>query len=404
MTKGVFVSINGCNVAGLGPYGNEWIATPCLDALAAEAVVFDSHYASRCEPAEARASWRSGRYHIGCPTEGIPDVIKTLQTAGITVRPVRESDLDEPGRPALREAVEAALNELASVERWLLWVEIDRLVPPWDVPADRYEAYFAPLDDELPEGVNPDEYELPPPCDNPESGEFDAADIDAFEWLHCSFAAMVTEVDEELGELFGLFRGRGLADDAFWLVTSDAGYPLGEHGSLGDHNPIPHEEAAHVPLILRLPSAAEAGRRVADLTQGVDIALTLLDAFGVPSNTSTHGHGVWPLARGGRDWPREYAVTAWRAGDAEAWALRSSDWTFVLPVEPAGDGLLFEKPDDRFEVHNIRVLHLDFCDRLADTLRGFADATRAAESDWPPLPHHDDEEDDDDDATDRPDA
>ena len=29
----------------LGSYGNEWVATPTLDRLAAEGIVFDQHYA-----------------------------------------------------------------------------------------------------------------------------------------------------------------------------------------------------------------------------------------------------------------------------------------------------------------------------------------------------------------------
>jgi arylsulfatase A-like enzyme len=44
-----------CNLAYLGCYGNEWVATPNLDRLAAEGIVFDQHFAGsapiRFEPA-----------------------------------------------------------------------------------------------------------------------------------------------------------------------------------------------------------------------------------------------------------------------------------------------------------------------------------------------------------------
>ena len=47
-----------CNLAYLGCYGNEWVATPNVDRLAAEGVVFDQHFAEsppiRFEPAQHR--------------------------------------------------------------------------------------------------------------------------------------------------------------------------------------------------------------------------------------------------------------------------------------------------------------------------------------------------------------
>src|ERR1700677_3303934 len=48
-----------CNLAYLGCYGNEWVATPNLDRFAAEGIVFDQHFAEsapiRFEPATHRA-------------------------------------------------------------------------------------------------------------------------------------------------------------------------------------------------------------------------------------------------------------------------------------------------------------------------------------------------------------
>src|SRR5438067_2137488 len=93
-------------------------------------------------------------------------------------------------------------------------------------------------------------------------------------------AAVVTTLDAELGGVFEMLRGRGLDQTAAWLLTSDFGYPLGEHGQVGLHRPWLYEELVHLPLVLRLPGAAEAGRRVPATTQPPDLAPTLLDLFG----------------------------------------------------------------------------------------------------------------------------
>src|SRR6478736_4714431 len=44
--KVVSLLLHGCPVSFLGPYGNEWVATPTLDRLAGEGVVFDAHFAA----------------------------------------------------------------------------------------------------------------------------------------------------------------------------------------------------------------------------------------------------------------------------------------------------------------------------------------------------------------------
>src|SRR5207248_419135 len=135
------------------------------------------------------------------------------------------------------------------------------------------------------------------PWADPPTGPFDAADPAAWEWLHNSFAALVTTLDAELGAAFDQLRARGLDKSAAWVLTSDYGHPLGEHGQVGLHRPWLYEELVHLPLILRLPGGAEAGRRVAGFTQPPDLAPTLLDLFG-QKPAEAGGFSLLPLARG----------------------------------------------------------------------------------------------------------
>ena len=79
------------------------------------------------------------------------------------------------------------------------------------------------------------------------------------------------------GTIFDQLRGRGLDQSAAWVITSDLGYPLGEHGQIGVHRPWLHEELVHTPLIVHLPGGSEAGRRVSALTQPADVADAIVD-------------------------------------------------------------------------------------------------------------------------------
>src|SRR5918995_3060925 len=60
----IVFALRGCPVAALGPYGNEWIATPNLDRLAAEGVVFDRHISDCPDPTAAGRAWRTGRHQV----------------------------------------------------------------------------------------------------------------------------------------------------------------------------------------------------------------------------------------------------------------------------------------------------------------------------------------------------
>lgn len=60
----IVFALRGCPVSALGPYGNEWIATPNLDRLAAEGVVFDRHVSDCPDPTAAGRAWRTGRHQV----------------------------------------------------------------------------------------------------------------------------------------------------------------------------------------------------------------------------------------------------------------------------------------------------------------------------------------------------
>ena len=56
--------VRGLQAAATGPYGNRWNDTFTLDALAAQGVTYDWHFAAHPEPEAARRVWRTGRYGL----------------------------------------------------------------------------------------------------------------------------------------------------------------------------------------------------------------------------------------------------------------------------------------------------------------------------------------------------
>ncbi|MGL6094976.1 MAG: sulfatase family protein [Fimbriiglobus sp.] len=434
----VVIALNGCPVSALGPYGNEWIAAPNLDRLAAEGVVFDRHISDCPDPAAARRAWRTGVGQVPLlqsppvATGGLsPDILASLTSAGVRtvllnhtrlvndlptaflagwseVVTARPDPADGSPATALLRALPPLLERLAAGPPFLLWVELDRLLPPWDVPQEVFDAYVEDLvDDVEPEPTEesaktdaskevveveidaedgdeededeeePEEPEVLPepirPWSDPPTGWFDRDDLTSWELLHRSFAAAITALDADLGRIFDLLRNRGLDTSAAWLLTADRGFPLGERGMIGPHRPWLHEELVQLPLIVRFPDAANAGRRVAALTQPADLAPTLAALFGA-SGPGGDGSDLLPLMRGEITAVREFAVTGMTTPDAAEWAVRTPDWAFILPVRQHPDDdprppMLFEKPDDVWEVNDLRRRHLDLADDLEAKLR-----------------------------------
>jgi arylsulfatase A-like enzyme len=421
--KAIVVIARGLQLGALGCYGNQWIDTPALDTLAADGVVFDQHFADNADPAEVRRGWRSGRYHLpgavsAAPTEPRPDLLAVLRQQGIHTclviddsRPsssefaegwdeVQRVSTVEEEMPleATLEAVGAALERLERRDNWLLWIDLATLLPPWNVPTEFLEAYFTEEpseedDEEFEEVESEEEEESEPltPLTEAPVGLIDRDDDYLFLSLQTSYAAAVSYVDSGLGRLLEALAGLEGGDDILLIVTTDTGQNVGEHGLVGAIRPWLHEALIHLPLLLRLPGAAEAGRRIASLTQAVDLAPTLADWFQAPL-PELHGHSLLPLARGEVESVRPYACTALQVGEAIEYALRSPEWAFLLPVKLSAEDegrptQLYVKPDDRWEVNNVLQHHLEFAEQLERTLRDFVTATcQPGSLQVPPLP------------------
>ena len=399
----IVLILRGCPAGWLGPYGNEWVVTPHLDRLACESVVFDRHISDYPDAAGACRAWMGDN----------PSPVEQLRTRGIPTILVRANhpDTDAPdwfyadwtelfdARPrdednspldSLLRTLPSLLDRLANQPDFLLWIEIDRLLPPWVISREVFDAYLqhemvgeeSPRSEEIEGDESADDTQdsadahpstveevVEPLCDPP-TGPFDASDPDALAWLSTSFGSVVTILDSELGSLFGLLRQQGLDQSATWIITSDFGFPLGEHGQLGVFRPWLHEELVHLPLIIRLAGGFEAGRRVQAFTQPSDIAGTLLGPF----DTGLQGRQVLlGLARGEADTFRSHAISTLDLGIAAERAIRTNDWAYLLPLRtPDGEvrePKLYQKPDDRWEVNDLRARNIAVTEELESILK-----------------------------------
>lgn len=108
----------------------------------------------------------------------------------------------------------------------------------------------------------------------------------------------IRKVDQVLGEVIELLKLRGEWDNTIFVVLADHGEELGDHGGW-EHDHSLYEELIHVPLMIRLPGAQDAGQRVAGSVSLVDVLPTLMQLLGAPLAASqTDGRSLVPAMRG----------------------------------------------------------------------------------------------------------
>ncbi len=112
------------------------------------------------------------------------------------------------------------------------------------------------------------------------------------------YDAVVREADQRLGEVVGELKRSGRWENTLFVLLSDHGEELGEHGAYL-HSQSLYQELLRVPLLIRFPRDEHAGRRVRDVVSLVDVLPTLLDAVGRPDLAGqARGRSLMPLIRG----------------------------------------------------------------------------------------------------------
>ncbi|MEP9372917.1 alkaline phosphatase family protein [Mesorhizobium sp. KR1-2] len=94
--------------------------------------------------------------------------------------------------------------------------------------------------------------------------------------IRALYYGMISEVDAQLGRIWGAVKAAGAWEDTIIVLTSDHAEMMGDHFMLGKGGF--YDQSYHIPLIVRDPSRRQAaGTQVEHLTEAVDIMPTLLD-------------------------------------------------------------------------------------------------------------------------------
>jgi arylsulfatase A-like enzyme len=278
----VLISVSGLRIESLAAYGAAAGDTPAIDALASESVVFERAYTHSPLTLPANVSLLAGQL------------------------PFEHGVRDEAGFALKDDA--RSLAELLRSRGFQTGGVVSSFVLRRESGVAQGFTFF-------------DQHES-------------AADA-AGEWVRSQrgqrffLFVQVSEEDADaaVGRVVGQLKDAGRYDEATIVLTADGAEPGGI---------ISLEDASlQVPLLVRQPGAAGAGRRVVEPVQHIDIVPTLLDLVRAPLPSGLRGRSLRPVLDeedgqlGDRPLYAESLAARFRLGGHPSFALTLGDYRYV---------------------------------------------------------------------------
>jgi len=174
---------------------------------------------------------------------------------------------------------------------------------------------------------------------------------------------MAAYADHCVGFVIDSLRERGLLEETIVVLTADHGEMLGEHDLIGKWFTL-YDDALRVPLIFRLPGAANRGLSLPQNIELVDLLPTLLDLAGIKRPESEAaalpGRSIAPLLEA-PEAPHREAVFSMTEN---AFAIRTTRHKLILSAQrdcrgyareffSDSDNYLYDLEADPGETHNL---------------------------------------------------
>jgi arylsulfatase A-like enzyme/predicted Zn-dependent protease len=178
----------------------------------------------------------------------------------------------------------------------------------------------------------------------------------------------IAYVDSLVGAVVAKLEKVGLMDKTLIVIVADHGESLGEHHESG-HGFFVYNATQSVPLIIRLPSVGFQGRIIEPQVRNVDIMPTLLEFLGLPVPAEVQGTSFLDLMAGRSERERSaYSETfyaRYHYGWSELKSLRSGPLKFIQAPRPE----LYDLAHDAHEEENIYATQPEAAKELESKLR-----------------------------------
>lgn len=128
-----------------------------------------------------------------------------------------------------------------------------------------------------------------------ENRNIDQLNTSQIDRARTAYWGLVHRMDEMIGRIIGALEENGLLDNTLIVYASDHGDHLGDRGLWWKHTF--YEESVKVPLIMRLPGALPAGQTRQQVVNLVDLSQTMLEIMDACPLPHADGRSFWQVAQ-----------------------------------------------------------------------------------------------------------
>jgi arylsulfatase A-like enzyme len=193
-------------------------------------------------------------------------------------------------------------------------------------------------------------------------------------YLISQYDGEIAYCDDALGGFFSALKRMDLYDRALIILTSDHGEEFLDHQGL-DHGHTLFDELIRVPLIIKMPGNAEAGRVVSSQVRLIDIMPTIFDVLDLSPPGDMAGSSLLPLIRGRDPGHGRQAFSEALLYGEEKKSIR--DESIKLIYDPVGGRhMLFDLSQDPKEQRNLYRRRPDAAEKMRAKLAAYLKAER----------------------------
>lgn len=373
----VLISIDTLRPDHLGCYGYARPTSPNIDAIAAEGALFEQHISSAPWTLPAHAAMFTS---VPDSVHGVVDAVKfrlseefetlpeSFQSAGYStagffagpylhpafglgqgfdryvdcVETVPDGQVDADNEwsmrdPVLRASHHGVTNDKVYAEWQRFFGEASEGSEPFFAFVHLWDVHF--------DFTPPAPYDtlFDPDYEGPYTGRdffYDPAINAAIpardkEHIIALYDGEIAWTDEIVGRIRHDLGSAGLLEDTIFVITSDHGTELFDHGGKG-HRTTLYDEQIHIPLIVHYPGVVQAAR-FGGQTRMIDLGPTLRDLAGLPAVSTTMGASLGPSLRGETSTaPDRPAVSELMSVGRNLRSLRTAGGKFVVNHDNGG--------------------------------------------------------------------
>ncbi len=188
-----------------------------------------------------------------------------------------------------------------------------------------------------------------------------------------NYARSIEYVDRQIGRVIEVLNSEGIENRTIVVLAADHGQG-GEFSNVAENRKL-YDTATHVPLIIYIPDAKPAGKKVSTLASLADLAPTLSELLAIPYDET---HGV-SLVDGLRDPNYDARTEVFASFDFRGRSqdmVRTLEWKLIKTRDSKNKNStieLFHLSADSFEKNNVSALEPRVLEKLNALLEFYSD-------------------------------